>query len=394
MNNDQLLSSDQLLNLVGEIYEASLNPSHWNHVLAMMCQQLEMKSGALLVHDLETSNYSVAGSYKIASITKHSYSLGLGKLDIGWKASVSEPEGTAFQFASHEETKREHPFYYNMMMRPLNVHYMAGVNVYNNSEWIVALGLHRSLEQGAFDAATLSTLEILTPHFARAMRIQKEFHRLRVENYQLNNVLSRVMMGVVIVNEQRELVYCNPVAEQVLTSNPTLKVRGRALSAYSNAETAALNQAIDELMFEPRSVSKSLGLSHPEKASPLAVTLTNTGANEALENLILPAKAVTLYLTDPNMAMHIRHESLMETYQLTQAEAKVAIMVANGMALKDIAEHNQVSVLTVRTQLRHVFDKMGVNRQQDIVKLLLSGALNPISTVSQGSSRDLGVSDI
>ncbi|WP_439136127.1 helix-turn-helix transcriptional regulator, partial [Pseudomaricurvus sp.] len=101
-------------------------------------------------------------------------------------------------------------------------------------------------------------------------------------------------------------------------------------------------------------------------------------------NLILPAKAVTLYLTDPNLAVHIRHESLMEVYQLTIAEARVAIMVANGMALKDIAEHNQVSVLTVRTQLRHVFEKMGVNRQQDIVKILLSGALNPESSTPVG----------
>lgn len=367
--------NNQLLDLVGEIYEASLDPAHWDHVLTTLCQTLDMKSGALLVHDLETGNHSVVGGHQIPAISRHSYRFGLGKLDIGWKSVISQPEGSAFQFASRETTKHEHPFYYNMIMRPLNIHYMGGVIIYSNSEWQVALGLHRSLKQGEFDDQTLATLESLAPHFARAMRIQKEFHRLRVENYRLNNVLSRVMMGVVIVNEQRELVYCNPVAEQVLTSNPTLKVRGRVLSAYNNAESAALNKAIDELMFEPRATSKSLGLSHPEKASPLAITLTNTDPSEELDNLILPARSVTIYLSDASLAMHIHHESLMAIYRLTLAEAKVAIMVANGMAVKEIAEQNEVSVLTVRTQLKHVFDKMGVNRQQDIVKLLLSGAI-------------------
>ncbi|GAB3109010.1 helix-turn-helix transcriptional regulator [Aestuariicella hydrocarbonica] len=405
------MDNPALLDLVGEIYEASLHPTHWNHVLTMLCQQLDIKSGALLVHDLETGSHSVVGNYGIATITRHAYSLGLGKLDIGWKAVTRHPQGSAFQFADHIETRREHPFYYRMMMKPLKVHYMGGITVSNDAQWQVGLGLHRTLQQGPFDQLLFDTLETLAPHFSRAMRIQREFHRLRVENFRLNHVLARMMMGVVIVNEWREVVYCNPVAEQILTNNPTVKLRGKVLSAYSNAETAVLNQAIDDLLHadaekpdgrkrsatrKKQGLSKSLGLTHPEKASPLAITLTNTNtdAGGTLENLVLPARAVTLYLTDPNLAVHLNHDSLMEVYGLTLAEAKVAIMIANGMVPKDIAEHNQVSVLTVRTQLRHVFDKMGVNRQQDIVKILLSGALSPPPpTAAQEPAADLEFSD-
>lgn len=379
----------QLLNLIGEIYEAALDPTHWDQVLSQLCEQLNIKSAGLLIHDRESGNFSVAGSYGIASIIKHTYGLGLGKLDIGWQVVTRYAEGSAFQFASYKETRREHPFFYNMVMRPMKTHYMGGVCIYSNAEWQVGLGLHRNLQQGAFDAETLATLETLAPHFARSMRIQREFHRLRVENFRLNDVLSRVMMGVVIVNEWHEVVYCNPVAEQILTRNPTLILLGKTLVAYNNAETAALNQIIDELLQTPKNTSKSLGLSHPAKASPLTITCTNIDPNEVLENLVLPAKSVALYLADPNLALLIRHESLTEVYGLTQAEARVALMVANGMELKDIAAHNQVSVLTVRTQLRHVFDKMGVNRQQEIVKILLGSALNvhqePVSPNREGA---------
>lgn len=366
----------QLLDLIGEIYEAALNPAHWDRVLKQLCQQFDIKSAALLIHDLETDGFSIAGHHGIASIVKHTYSLGLGRLDIGWKVVTRYAEGAAFQFACHEETRREHPFFYNMVMRPMKAYYMGGLCIYNSSEWRVGLGLHRNLEQGPFEAQTLADLEKLAPHFARAMRMQREFHRLRVENFRLGNVLSRVMMGVIVVNEWREVVYRNPVADQILANNPTLKLCGKSLSAYRSDETATLNRLIDELLQAPHNISRSLGLTHPAKASPLTLTCTNIDPAETLENLVLPVKGVALYLADPNLALLIRPESLWEVYKLTPAEAKVAIMVANGMELRDIAAHNQVSVLTVRTQLRHAFDKMGVNRQQDIVKLLMGGGLN------------------
>ncbi len=373
-----MMDSQQLLDIVGEIYEASLDPRRWDEVVATLCQLLDVKSGALLVHDQETGSHSVVGGYGINAITKASYSLGLGKLDIGWKAVIGRAEGEAFQFASHEETKHQHPFYYHMLMKPLNIHYMGGICIYNSPEWRVALGLHRDLQQGAFDEQTFAPLEALAPHFARAMRIQKEFHRLRVENFRLANALSKVMLGIVIVNEARRIVYTNPIADMILSQHPALNRRSDLLLAYNQAETAQLNNAIDALLQadHPAAHHPGLGLTHPEKLTPLAVILNKANASHAREDLLLPAHGVAIYLTDPDMAINISPDTLNRIYALTPAESRVAIQIANGLSVKEIAADNQVSVLTVRTQLRNVFEKMGVNRQQDIVKILLSGSFN------------------
>lgn len=61
---------------------------------------------------------------------------------------------------------------------------------------------------------------------------------------------------------------------------------------------------------------------------------------------------------------------LCSAYDLTAAEAKVALHVAAGGALADFAKTSGISRHTVRNQLRAVFQKTGVRRQAELVRLL------------------------
>jgi DNA-binding CsgD family transcriptional regulator len=61
-------------------------------------------------------------------------------------------------------------------------------------------------------------------------------------------------------------------------------------------------------------------------------------------------------------------------YGLTVAEARVMAALALGGTVDSIAVDHRVSVSTVRSQVRSIFDKTGVNRQSDLVRLALTGA--------------------
>lgn len=47
----------------------------------------------------------------------------------------------------------------------------------------------------------------------------------------------------------------------------------------------------------------------------------------------------------------------------------------NGQTPRQIAESQGVVVDTVRSQLKSLYAKMGVNKQQDVIRTLLSGAV-------------------
>lgn len=70
---------------------------------------------------------------------------------------------------------------------------------------------------------------------------------------------------------------------------------------------------------------------------------------------------------------------------LTPAEARLAARLRFGMSLKEASEELGISVNTARNQLKSVFDKLGVNRQADLVRHLTE--LAALASSMQGVSR-------
>lgn len=83
---------------------------------------------------------------------------------------------------------------------------------------------------------------------------------------------------------------------------------------------------------------------------------------------VMPAFALTLY-SPPRLGPE-GEAALMRLYQLTEAEARVAVALVNGATPADIAQRHQVAISTVRTQVRAVFDKCGVSKHVDLVQAL------------------------
>jgi DNA-binding CsgD family transcriptional regulator len=56
--------------------------------------------------------------------------------------------------------------------------------------------------------------------------------------------------------------------------------------------------------------------------------------------------------------------------QVTDAEARVGFLVASGLAVREVAEHRNVSTETVRKQLKLLMQKLDVSSRQALVRLL------------------------
>jgi DNA-binding CsgD family transcriptional regulator len=85
-----------------------------------------------------------------------------------------------------------------------------------------------------------------------------------------------------------------------------------------------------------------------------------------------PQRAVAIVLvTDPEIEMRARVESLRDRYGLTPAEATFALEIIKGDGRKATADRLGISVGTARSHLSKIFDKTGVRHQAELVRLLL-----------------------
>lgn len=81
---------------------------------------------------------------------------------------------------------------------------------------------------------------------------------------------------------------------------------------------------------------------------------------------------VLLWLEDPDQVRPMPLEVLRQRYGLTAAEARVAVRLSQGDSVEEIAAGSQVSLGTVRNQLKQVFAKTDTHRQAQVVQLVLS----------------------
>ena len=61
-----------------------------------------------------------------------------------------------------------------------------------------------------------------------------------------------------------------------------------------------------------------------------------------------------------------------ELYGLTPTEAKVAREFAGGHSYKEVAQRLRISEDTVRAHIKQIYPKTRMNRQSDLVRLVLS----------------------
>ena len=57
---------------------------------------------------------------------------------------------------------------------------------------------------------------------------------------------------------------------------------------------------------------------------------------------------------------------------LTRMESRVAVLLAQGMSVGEVAAATGRKESTIRSHVKHMFTKRGLERQADLVRLVLS----------------------
>lgn len=108
-----------------------------------------------------------------------------------------------------------------------------------------------------------------------------------------------------------------------------------------------------------------------EKGRPLAVHAV------PVENGAATGAHTVLVLVDLDTVPQPTAEALHKLFELTSAEAKLAIEISSGKSPNEIAKLSGVRIGTVRKQLASVFAKTSTCRQSELVALLARVAILP-----------------
>lgn len=347
--------------LVDQIYEAGVIPDQWPHVFDRLAEMADAE-GAML--------FAVApGAPRFISSAKiHD------RIDRWTRSPFAQRNPRSDRLIPPDETRfltdldkftleeLENESFYTDILRPSGLGWCAGTSVRAPSGDTLVLSIEKAWANGPVPRAVADQLDTLRPHLARAAvlagRLGFEQARTAV------STLDMIGLPAVAVTQAGRVVAANA---GFLTSAPAVGIGAHNQVQFASA---AVQQMFLEALGRPISLAQT-GRSIPVAGTAASPPMIAHVLPLRLAGLDVFAGAVSILFLTPLTPQHSpAPEMLQALFDLTPAEARIASLLIDGKSINAISETNAVSLNTVRTQLKSVFHKTGVDRQVDLVSLL------------------------
>ena len=190
----------------------------------------------------------------------------------------------------------------------------------------------------------------------------------------LRPTLDRLPQGVLIVDAACRLLSVNQAGEQLLCGGDGLIVRHSKLHASFPSDSAALHKAVGQATAPATHdlagiTGRAIAIRRTRQAPPLTVTIAPLRTDALWFARELPA--AILFVDDPEREPAApAADRLRAHYGLTPTEARMAVEIVRGQGLQAAADALRITAHTARTHLQRVFDKTGVRRQTELIRLL------------------------
>ena len=222
----------------------------------------------------------------------------------------------------------------------------------------------RAPSEPAFTSEEVGRFAVLT-RVARSLTILAQEHRVAVRLMSLQqSTADMVRMPILVTDRDRHIGILNRSAGDLLRAPGPLLQRGGRLWASDPRADRDLGDALSGIADAPGDVRLvRLGIGRPGVRAPaLLITATPDEAGAAAVVRVLQPEPVP----DDGEAI------LGLLLNLTQPEIAVALGLAEGLSHDEIARRRGVKVTTVRTTLRRLQEKLGVQRSGSLARLIQS----------------------
>jgi DNA-binding CsgD family transcriptional regulator len=366
--------------LVLSIYRAAETPLAWNECLERIRIALNGTGISLMHHDAAVVQRSVAAYRGFDDDSFDRYRQYYHRID-PWGLALQRLDLTSGRIidgrsvVSPDEVKRGE--YYTDFGRQIGSAQSLFGAIESEENRTALIIIARSFEQPEFDAADQLLLQQIMPHLRQAFRLHRRITGAEGLRATSCEALDRLAIGVVLVDRRGRPIFVNAAAYRLAACRDGLVIERDIVRAADAVSARRLAAAIARAIGPVGEVCVSDG----ESAFIIEGKTTGT----AFRTVVLPVgrsedalgfevgAAAAIFIGDPDQQSIDGPSRLVALFGLTAGEARVALRIANGESLTDIAATLNLTVGTVRWYAKQILQKAGVSTQAQFVSLVLRG---------------------
>ena len=221
-------------------------------------------------------------------------------------------------------------------------------------------------------APQLALLRGLLPHLRQFFRVRQALAKAEALGASMNELLENPQIGVISLDQRGRIMLANDRARTILRHGDGLSDRDRELRANRPADHSRLEQLIADALptSSVAAVSGSMALHRSSVLLPFIVHVKPVGAPQT--DFGAQRVAALVLIVEPGRRPRIDRDLIASVLGLTPGESQVAVWLAEGQTVRDIAVATSRTESAIHSHLRQIFVKCGISRQVDLVRLVLS----------------------
>jgi DNA-binding CsgD family transcriptional regulator len=379
-------SLENFSNVVHRIYDAGMHPERWGDTVALIARSLGASKGLLFTPRLAPQHGGLVFPAGIDENTLQLWGSRFIDNDIWTQRGVARGLFRGNHCWTDADLVSDEEFlvssFYCDFLRDIDIRRVCGGVVFDGGPGlpITVLSAFRGAAPPPFERSDVEWLRRLIPHVSRSLGFMERLDMHRAQIASTRASLDRLPFGVALLDRDMKVSHLNSAARDVVE-----RADGLAIDAACRLEVSANTRSGSLANWLCRLKDRNV-LEQPHFSEGFSVARAAAG-NASSEHYFVqcapvpPAAdwgapneevAFVAFITDPRALRLPTPERLMDLFHLTPAQALAALELAGGASYKAVARKLRVSEETVRSHVKEIYPKTRVNRQSDLVRLVLS----------------------
>jgi DNA-binding CsgD family transcriptional regulator len=363
---------EQISTLIGEIYDAALDPALWPDVLAEIAAYVGGKAAGLLSKD---SISKVGNAHYQFGVDDHYLRL---YEETYWRFDPLTPllffaveQVTATSDVMPYPEFRETRFY-REWVQPQGWIDAANVVLEKSVTSCAILSVIRSEKQGIVDDEMRRRMQLVVPHVRRAVLIGRIIDLKTFEAATLAQALDALSTAMFLVDSSGLIVHANAAGHAMLAAGDFLRAgSGRLIANDAEADRTLrdvfLAAELGDVAVGTTGISVPLLARDGEQLVAHALPLTSGARRDTGQTY---KAAAALFVHKASLDTAPPPELIAKAYKLTPTELRILLAIVQVGGVPDVSEALGIAESTVKSHLKSLYRKTGAGRQADLVKLM------------------------
>jgi DNA-binding CsgD family transcriptional regulator len=369
-----MLEIESFSELVGDIYDASLDPALWPSVCETACAFVGASGAGLIWQDTLRKAAHLYFSFGVEPRFLENYKETYCKLNPAFPTllffDVEEVHSVVPDCVSRDELRSSR--FGREWLLPQGLIDGLFCNVKKSATSCDLFLAVRSMGDGFADDEMHRRFALVAPHVRRAVLIGEVLDQRKVEAAALADGLDTLTAGMFLVDAIGRIVHANASGHMMVADAKVVRA--------ASGKLAAADPQADEALFD--SFTASAGGDATLGRRGIAVPLRARNGEPYVAN-VLPltsgarrragvsyAAVAIVFVNKAVLDLPSPPEAIAQEFGLTPAELRVLFAVMEVGGVSDVAEVLGISAATVKTHLQRLFEKTGTARQVELVKLV------------------------